>query len=70
MDYICAMKEIQCAKHIIHYSHHVLLLERISFELTEDAVEVHVNAIHHKEDVVEFVATGILCLLHGNKNVQ
>lgn len=71
MDYVCAVQEIQGAKYVIHYSHHVLLLECVSLELAENAVQIHVDALHHQEDVVEFLCwTCRLAILGRNQNVK
>lgn len=63
------MQEIQSAKHIIHYGHDMPLREGVGLESEEDAVQIHIDAIHYEEDIVEGLLEASWRFLGWNQNI-
>lgn len=64
------MQEIQCTEHIVHYGHNMSLGKGIRLQPIEDAVQVHVDAIHDEEDVAEGFLEPSRRLLRRNENIE
>ena len=64
------MQKIECAKHIVHYGHHVPFSKGIRLEAVEDTIQVHIYAIHYEEDIAEGLFESRRRLLRWNQNIE